>query len=377
MVGETDMPTLITNIIDFITQYSHSQVGSLFILDTTGRSLNLLGNHALAAEGRRSTVRVGEGLVGQVARDGERILLTDIPPEGWVVSFAAGAIRPASVIAFPILFERRVKGVIELCTLGQFSARELEFFTNISDNIGSAVNRMETRIRLQELLEETQAQTEELQSQHGELENLNMELEMQAEKLQVSEEELKVQQEELQQTNLELEERSRSLEEKNALILTRNLDIQKKAEELAQSARYKSEFMANMSHELRTPLNSILLLSRLLAENSGSNLSTDQIEYARVIQNSGQGLLQLIDEILDLSRIESGKLKLSIPLSALRRSSRICACCLPQWPRIRTWTSIYSSGREPRARWRRTRCAWSRSSRTCCPMPLNLLLKDR
>jgi signal transduction histidine kinase/CheY-like chemotaxis protein len=128
--------------------------------------------------------------------------------------------------------------------------------------------------------------------------------------LQVSEEELKVQQEELMQTNQELEERSRTLEEKNHTILIRNLDIQKQAEELALSTKYKSEFMANMSHELRTPLNSILLLSRLLSESKDQTLSSEQIEYANVIQNSGQGLLQLIDEILDLSRIESGKLPL-------------------------------------------------------------------
>src|SRR6201992_2766151 len=153
-----------------------------------------------------------------------------------------------------------------------------------------------------------------------------MELETQAEKLQVSEEELKVQQEELLQTNQELEERSRTLEEKNHLILIRNLDIQKKAEELALTTKYKSEFMANMSHELRTPLNSILLLSRLLAENSHHNLSDEQTEYARVIQNSGQGLLQLIDEILDLSRIESGKLQLEhaiVPVSEVLDDMRM------------------------------------------------------
>src|ERR1700760_1900068 len=139
---------------------------------------------------------------------------------------------------------------------------------------------------------------------------MNSELEIQAEKLQASEEELRVQQEELMQANQELEERSRLLEERNQLIVERNMEIQRKAEELAVSTRYKSEFLANMSHELRTPLNSILLLSRLLSENNEHNLSADQTEYARVIQNSGQGLLQLIDEILDLSRIESGKLQL-------------------------------------------------------------------
>ena len=150
-----------------------------------------------------------------------------------------------------------------------------------------------------------------MQTQHSELENLNSELEAQSQKLQASEEELRVQQEELQQTNEELEERSVLLEEKNQ-------EIQRKARELETTTRYKSEFLANMSHELRTPLNSILLLSRLLSENGEENLSNDQIEYATVIQSSGNGLLGLIDEILDLSKIEAGKMELEyldVPLN--------------------------------------------------------------
>ena len=255
-------------------------------------------------------IRIGEGIVGQAAIKRKKMQAKDIEAADWVVSFASGEVRPRHIIAMPFFHERKIRGVIELGSLAAYTHRDQEFFNSIGDNIGIAVHSIETRAKLQELLEETQAQTEELQSQHSELESLNLELEVQAEKLQVSEEELKVQQEELMQTNQELEERSRSLEEKNQLILIRNLDIQKKAEELTLTTKYKSEFMANMSHELRTPLNSILLLSRLLSENSGHNLSDDQIEYARVIQNSGQGLLQLIDEILDLSRIESGKLPL-------------------------------------------------------------------
>jgi signal transduction histidine kinase/DNA-binding response OmpR family regulator len=201
-------------------------------------------------------------------------------------------------------------GAIELGSLQPYTPLKLEFLTNGAPGIGIAINIARNRRRLQELLDETQSQTEELRVQHNEMENLNSELEMQSEKLQASEEELKVQQEELRQANQELEERSRLLEEKNLVITERNIDIQAKADQLAQSTRYKSEFLANMSHELRTPLNSILLLSRLMVENHEANLSADQIEYARVIQSSGNGLLLLIDEILDLSKIESGKMEL-------------------------------------------------------------------
>jgi len=313
MVGETDMKALLNKVIRHIAEYSGSVVGALYVKDPITGTLNLGGSYALA-DGDRVSIKPGEGLAGQVALDGKRKMLTDIQPGDWVVSLSSGELRPRAIAAFPILFENKVSGVIEVGTLEGYSNRVREFFSSIGEGVGTAVHSIESRLRLQELLEETQAQTEELQSQHSELESLNLELEVQAEKLQVSEEELKVQQEELMQTNQELEERSRALEEKNQLILIRNLDIQKKAEELALTTKYKSEFMANMSHELRTPLNSILLLSRLLAENSGKNLSGEQTEYARVIQNSGQGLLQLIDEILDLSRIESGKLQLEAGL---------------------------------------------------------------
>ncbi|HWK07729.1 MAG TPA: response regulator [Puia sp.] len=326
MVGEADMDALVSNVMSFLAGYTHSRVGAFYVMDFSRRALDLKGHYALSAGSRSSSVMTGEGLVGQVARDGKRIMVQDITQNEWVISFAAGDIRPRTIIAFPLFFERKVKGVIELGSLESYTERDLEFFGAIAENIGIAVNSIENHSKLQELLDETQAQTEELQAQHSEMENLNLELEAQAEKLQVSEEELKVQQEELQQTNQELEERSRSLEEKNQLILLRNLDIQKKVDELALATKYKSEFMANMSHELRTPLNSILLLSRLLSENTDDQLSGEQREYARVIQSSGQGLLELIDEILDLSRIESGKLQLEhtiVPLEEILTDMRM------------------------------------------------------
>jgi signal transduction histidine kinase/DNA-binding response OmpR family regulator/CHASE3 domain sensor protein len=326
MVGETDLGTLMNNIVQHVAEYSDSGIGAFYLLDPGTRTLTRGGHYGMADD-EAKPIKVGDGLVGLVAREGKPRIVRDIRARDWVISMASGELRPRAVVAFPIFYERKVRGVIELGTMmEEYPARNQEFFTAIAENIGIGVHSIETRLQLQALLEETQAQAEELQSQHGELEKMNQELEVQAEKLQVSEEELKVQQEELMQTNQELEERSRTLEEKNQLVLIRNLEIQKKAEELALTTKYKSEFMANMSHELRTPLNSILLLSRLLAENESKNLSEEQTEYARVIQNSGQGLLELIDEILDLSKIESGKLQLEhsiVPVHDLLNDMRM------------------------------------------------------
>ncbi len=308
MVGDKSISTLTQGVIDELANYSNSQVGAFYLLEDDS-TLVLKNGHALRRNGRESSLQLGSTVVGQVAQTNREILLTDISDDDFLISFATGDLRPRNIIVFPVTFEGQVRGVIELGTLGNYTERDLQFFRLIRENIGIAVNTAISRTRLQELLEETQAQSEELQAQHTELEALNVELEMQAEKLQASEEELKVQQEELTETNQELQERSRLLEEKNQLIIQRNSEIQQQAEDLAQSTRYKSEFLANMSHELRTPLNSVLLLSRLLAENRQQNLTGEQVESANVIQSSGKSLLLLIDDIMDLSKIESGKME--------------------------------------------------------------------
>ncbi|WP_247236614.1 response regulator [Telluribacter sp. SYSU D00476] len=308
IIAEQDIRTLAQNSLDFITEYSNSQVGAFYIINSEG-NLERTSGYALMLENRKP-LQFGEGMAGQCAQSARMMEVTDLAPDDYTLSLVSGEIKPKSVIAVPIVYNNVIKGVVELASLQGYSTTKKTFLDAVSFNLGIAINAAQNRERVQELLEETQAQAEELQAQHSELENINAELEAQAEKLQASEEELKVQQEELQQANQELEERSRQLEEKNELILERNFDIQAKAEELAQSTKYKSEFLANMSHELRTPLNSILLLSRLLSENHESNLTTEQIEYANVIQTSGKGLLTLIDEILDLSKIEAGKMDL-------------------------------------------------------------------
>jgi signal transduction histidine kinase/DNA-binding response OmpR family regulator/CHASE3 domain sensor protein len=309
MLGEKDISELAKAIVDNVAEYSSSQVAALYILQP-GKHLTLASGYTLPGNRIRSTISVGEGLVGQAAVDGKMVILSDLADEDVIINIAAGEVKPKSVVAIPLFFEGSVKGVLELASVNGYNKKQQRYLGAVSESAGIVINTAQSRSRLQELLEETQSQSEELQVQHRELENMNGELEMQSEKLQASEEELRVQQEELLQANQELEERTRLLEERNELIVERNLEIQQKAEELAVSTKYKSEFLANMSHELRTPLNSILLLSRLLSENNEQNLSNDQVEYAKVIQSSGNGLLSLIDEILDLSKIESGKMEL-------------------------------------------------------------------
>jgi signal transduction histidine kinase/CheY-like chemotaxis protein/CHASE3 domain sensor protein len=300
MRGERNLHKLSTNLINSIIEYLDAPLGTLYLVGQHSQ-LSLIGSFA-AADAPKN-LKIGEGLVGQVVKSKKMMVLNDLPSNYVSIKSSIGQTLPTSLVILPLMYANEVIAVVEIGLLRTLTNVELEFLEKNAEAIGIGLNAALDYEKLQHLLEETQAQSEELQTQHGELENLNTELEAQAQKLQASEEELRVQQEELQQTNEELEERSTLLEEKN-------MDIQRKAEELAVATRYKSEFLANMSHELRTPLNSILLLSRLLTENNDKNLNTDQVEYAKVIQSSGNGLLALIDEILDLSKIEAGKMKL-------------------------------------------------------------------
>lgn len=309
MVGDKDVAALAKDILEAVVAHTKSMVGAFYILEED-HHLHLASGYALDITDKKKRIAPGEGLVGQAFQSEKLILLEKVPNNESTISYATGQTKPNSVVAFPIIRNGLVLGVIELATVNAYPQRKIDFMENISTNIGIAINSAQGRKKLQDFLEETQSQAEELQSQHSELEALNAELEAQTQKIQASEEELRVQQEELLQSNQELEERSALLEERNQLILERNLEIKQKAEELEQSTRYKSEFLANMSHELRTPLNSILLLSKLMSESE--ELQKEYTEYASVIQSSGQGLLSLIDEILDLSKIEAGKMELEV-----------------------------------------------------------------
>lgn len=309
LLGEKDISTLSNDALTEMVQYTGAQTGVLYI--KYAAELHLSAGYALSpAHPAPVVIEVGKTLLGQSVLQKTPVYLQETPNDFLHIAGAAGAAQPGYVLIIPLIHAGITEGVIEIGSLFPFKENVINFAKQAAVNIAIALQSTRSRTKLQELLEETQTQAEELQTQHSELESMNVELEAQTQKLQVSEEELKVQQEELMQSNAELEERSRLLEEKNQIIVERNLDIHKKAEELALSTRYKSEFLANMSHELRTPLNSILLLSRLLSENHDHNLNGDQIEYAQVINSSGKGLLTLIDEILDLSKIESGKMEL-------------------------------------------------------------------
>ncbi len=307
LMGNKSVQEVSDNALHQIIEYGKCINGSIYLYDEGLLRLKA----ALGLENNmKKFFEPGEGMVGQTFLSQKTQVYNNLHEDDFVVTFASSTIKIYGILLLPVFADGNIIGVLELGSTNNFDESRIDYFIECTRNIGVALNAAKSREKEQQLLEETQAQSEELQVQHSELENLNTELEAQTQKLQASEEELRVQQEELMQANAELEERSRLLEEKNHLIAERNSEIQKKVEELALSTKYKSEFLANMSHELRTPLNSILLLSRLMAENPEENLNEDQIESAKVIQSSGSSLLTLIDEILDLAKIESGKMTL-------------------------------------------------------------------
>lgn len=304
MLGEQSLQNLTKAILEYLIVYSDSSLGAFYLLDQN--LLHLKSSYALLAPERE--IILGQGLSGQCAIDRKMVRLKNIDKNSINLKYAGGEIKPADVVAFPVCYEGQTLGVIELASTTIYADKSIQFLERVLPNIGIVLNSAKKNEALQLLLERTQSQAKELENRQRELENMNAELEAYTQKLQQSDEELRVQQEELEQSNQVLEERSQMLEERNLMIVERNQEILQKAEELEISTQYKTEFMANMSHELRTPLNSILLLSRYLSENDEANLTEEQVESASVILSSGRGLLNLIDEILDLSKIEAGKM---------------------------------------------------------------------
>ncbi|MBF0450399.1 MAG: response regulator [Candidatus Magnetomorum sp.] len=314
--GEQDLHSLVENVIFFLCDYIKSPIGIMYIEKET--KLKQIASYAhTKRKSFKNEFDMGEGLVGQAALEKKTILLTGVPPTYMNIQSGLGEERPGSVIVVPLLFHDKLLGLMELGALKAFSQVQIDFLEMIAENIAVAINTAKARTRMSTLLAHSQNQSEELKVQQEELRQAYEDLEEQTKRIKESEANLQQQHEELSQSNKALEQQTQLLEQqkdavrkKNDALEQQQTLIQEKARDLEIANRYKSEFLANMSHELRTPLNSILLLSGIISENKENNLTDKQVEFANTINMCGTDLLNLINEVLDLSKVESGKMDL-------------------------------------------------------------------
>ncbi len=320
MRGEQTILQLAENILQFITPYLDASVGAFYLLQLTEKKdyLKMIASYAYTWRNNSNyEFQIGEGIVGQVALERKLFVTHKVPANYMLIQSGLGESNPHALLVAPILYENTLIGVIEFASFSAFTEAHLELLKLTRPAIAIAINMAQSRTQTQELLEQSQLQAEELRSQQEELQQTNEELQVQAAQLQDQQEKLRQVNEQLEERSQELEREQRAIQEKNVELEQVNLVIEAKVEELELTSQYKSEFLANISHELRTPLNSLLILSQVLTSNKEGNLTAEQLKYAQTIYNASADLLNLINDILDLSKVEAGKMEINLEPVAL------------------------------------------------------------